>query len=65
MELEQAIQRVLDLCKKFHIVPGIHTNSSDQAKERIGQGFRFVTVQSDAIMLKNASVAALNDLRQT
>lgn len=64
-ELEEAIQAVVDACDKFNTVPGIHTNSSDQAKERIGQGFRFVTVQSDAIMLKNASVAALNDLRQT
>jgi 4-hydroxy-2-oxoheptanedioate aldolase len=63
-ELEDAIQEVVDACKKFNIVPGIHTNSSSQAKERIEQGFRFITVQSDAIMLKNASATALNDLKK-
>lgn len=63
-ELEKVIQKILAACKKFNIIPGIHTNSLDLARKRMAEGFRFITVQSDAIMLKNASATTLDGLRK-
>ena len=45
-----ALDRVLDACRRHHVVPGIAGNASTAGK-RLAQGFRLVEVASDAGLL--------------
>ncbi len=64
LELADVIQELVLACDNHNIAPGIHTNSLEQARERMAQGYRFISIQSDAIMLKKASTATLDALRK-
>jgi len=59
----QAIQHILDRAKAHKVVPGIHTGSADGALQRIGMGFQFVTISSDARLLASAAQAAMAKMR--
>jgi 4-hydroxy-2-oxoheptanedioate aldolase len=46
-----AIAHILARAKTFGVVAGIHNGSTEAALRRIEQGFRFVTVSSDARLM--------------
>ena len=54
-ERERAIARVRQACDDHGVVPGIHTPSGEVARQRLDEGFRFVTVSSDLEHLEAAA----------
>ena len=54
-ERERAIARVRQACDDHGIVPGIYTPSGEVARQRLAEGFRFVTVASDLDHLEAAA----------
>jgi 4-hydroxy-2-oxoheptanedioate aldolase len=58
-EFEAALERIRTACDANGIVPGIHTPSGATAKQRIAQGFRFVSVASDLTHLEATAQAHL------
>jgi len=57
-----ALERVLDACRRHNVVPGIAGNS-DTAVKRLQQGFRLVEVASDAGLLGISAGRALAQVR--
>ena len=47
----QAIQHILDRAKAHKIVAAIHNGTAEGALQRIGMGFQFVTIGSDARLM--------------
>jgi 4-hydroxy-2-oxoheptanedioate aldolase len=58
-EFARAIDKVLALCKQYGVIAGAHCGTTDVAKKRIAQGFRFVQVADDAGALMRSSLASL------
>lgn len=64
-EVEAAIVHIAERTIAHGLIAGCHTGSVDQARRRIAQGYRYVTVQSDLLMMlagMRATVAELNGL---
>ncbi len=57
-----ALERILDACRRHHVVPGIAGNATT-AVTRLDQGFRFVEVASDAGLLGLGAGDALAQVR--
>jgi 4-hydroxy-2-oxoheptanedioate aldolase len=57
-----ALERVLDACRRHDVVPGIAGNA-ETAVKRLEQGFRFVEVASDARLLGVGAGNALERVR--
>jgi len=58
----KALERVVDSCRRHHVVPGIAGNAVT-AVRRIEQGFRLVEVASDVGLLGRGAAAALAQVR--
>jgi len=59
----EAIERILDACRRHNIVPGAHAGNTVTARKRIGQGFLMVEMCDDAGALARTASADLNALR--
>ena len=59
----QAIDHILARAKAHNIVAGIHNGTPEAALKRIGKGFQFVTVGSDARILAAGSQEILAKMR--
>lgn len=59
VEFDAAVERVKDAAKAAGKVAAIHTPSGEVARERIAQGFTFITVASDLTHLEAAARAHL------
>ena len=57
-----ALERVLDACRRHDVVPGIAGNA-ETAVKRLAQGFRLVEVASDAGLLGVGAGTALHMVR--
>lgn len=57
-----AMDKVLEVCKKRGIAPGIHVADMAAAKRRLAQGFRFIAVASEAGFLLAKSREILTGL---
>ncbi|SDN31121.1 2-dehydro-3-deoxyglucarate aldolase/4-hydroxy-2-oxoheptanedioate aldolase [Psychrobacillus sp. OK028] len=62
-ELQAAISKVLDACKKYNIVPGIVTATAEEATKRIQQGFQFVTIMNDLGFFRSQTKHQINAVR--
>jgi 4-hydroxy-2-oxoheptanedioate aldolase len=60
----QAIQHILDRAKAHKIVAGIHNGTAEGALQRIGMGFQFVTVSSDARLLAAGAQEVMAKMRK-
>jgi 4-hydroxy-2-oxoheptanedioate aldolase len=58
----EALDRVLDACRRHHVVPGIAGNAQTAVK-RVEQGFQLVEVASDAGLLALSAGNALRSVR--
>jgi 2-keto-3-deoxy-L-rhamnonate aldolase RhmA len=59
--VEEHILRVVKACRESSVIPGIVTASAEEARKRINQGFRYVTVMNDAkLMITSASSLIAN-----
>ena len=61
-EVAGAIDKVLEMCRKYNKIPGIVTGSPEAAAERIRQGFKIVTIMNDLGIFRNMT---LNQIRRT
>lgn len=61
-EFTGAIERIVERCAAHGVVPGIHASPALTPK-RVEQGFRMVTVTSDAVTLGGAMAAELRAVR--
>ena len=59
----QAVERVRDSCRRAGVVPGIHTLDGTAARSRLDQGFRFVSVATDAAFLRATAARTLAEAR--
>jgi 4-hydroxy-2-oxoheptanedioate aldolase len=63
-KVAQAIEHIAERARAHGVMAGIHNGRADVARARIAQGFRFVTVGSDARMLAAASQELLQAMRR-
>ena len=63
-ETEAGIATILQITRESGKIAGVHATSVDDAKRRVEQGFRFVTVMADLRILRAGAVAALTAIRQ-
>lgn len=59
----QAIQRVIDLCQRFEVAPGIHLQKVAAAQRWLDAGMTFVTYQYDSKFFLSRSKSAVEELR--
>ena len=60
----EAIEKVLAICQKHDVVPGIHMSKRETLKDWIRRGMRFVTFSSDVDLLARAAQESLAHLRK-
>ncbi len=59
----QAIDHIVARAKAHGVVAGVHNGRADVARARVGKGFRFVTLGSDARLLASGSQQLLSAMR--
>ncbi len=59
----EAVEFVIAKCREHKIVAGIHNGSAEYALKRIGMGFQFVTIGSDARLMAAGSQQVLAAMR--
>ena len=64
-ELQAAINKVLDACKKYNIVPGIVTGTAEEAAKRIQQGFQFVSIMNDLGFFRSQTKNQIDAVRNS
>ena len=60
----EAIERVLEVCQKHHIIPGMHMSKLETLNEWIQKGMRFVTFSSDVDMLARSATHSVTQLKK-
>lgn len=60
----EAINKVVDVCQKHKIAPGIHMSNLEMLKAWIEKGMRFVTFSSDVDLLARAAADSLTQLKK-
>ena len=60
---QQAIEHIVARAKAHGVVAGVHNGRADVARARVGLGFRFVTLGSDARLLAAGSQDLLRAMR--
>ena len=63
-EVVAAIEKILDACRKYDIVPGIVTASEEAAVRRIKQGFRLVTCMNDQVFFRTETKKRIDNVRR-
>jgi 4-hydroxy-2-oxoheptanedioate aldolase len=58
-----AVERVLESCKRHNVVPGAHAGNVVTARKRLEQGFLMVEMCDDAGSLARSAGTALGELR--
>jgi len=61
---EDGIAAILAVTRDLGKVAGIHATSVDDAKRRVAQGFRFMTIMADLRMMRAGATQALAAVRQ-
>ena len=62
-DVEQAVRRVIAVCRDKGIIPGIHTGSVDKAKYWIDQGMKFVGFGTDIKLILQICKSSVKELR--
>ncbi len=60
-----AVEHILERAQAHKVVAGIHNGSPEAALGRIGKGFQFVTIGSDARLLASGSQDILKKMRSS
>ena len=64
-EVDAAIAKIAEAAKANGKIPGCHAFSIDDARRRVAQGFRFVTVMAETRMIRAGATEVLNALRKS
>lgn len=62
-KVETAIERILDVCGRYEVIPGIVAPTIEVARKRIEQGFLYVTILDDMAFLAEAAQKRLSDVK--
>ena len=64
-DVEVAVSKMLEKCIEYGVMPGIHIVKPDteQVKDRITQGYRFIAYSVDITMISELSTEALSNLK--
>jgi 4-hydroxy-2-oxoheptanedioate aldolase len=65
VEFDAAIERILAAARANDKIPAVHTASGEVARQRIAQGFTFITIASDLTHLEIAARAHLDAAKGT
>jgi 4-hydroxy-2-oxoheptanedioate aldolase len=60
---DEAIDKILSLCKKHGVIPGIWCANIDDAKKMRELGFRFIAIKSDSMMLIEAAKHIIDEFK--
>lgn len=61
-KFEEALKRVIRICEKYGVAPGIHGFSIDHVKKLTSQGFRFIALMTDIGVMRRAFREILGEL---
>lgn len=66
-DYERAVQTILDKCREYSIMPGIHVVQPNphEAQERVKQGFRMIAYSLDITMIGTASREGIKSIRNS
>jgi 4-hydroxy-2-oxoheptanedioate aldolase len=59
---KEALQHVLNTCRKCKVAPGIHCGSAEEARLRMEEGWQFLAVTSELKMMLDGATAVLRGL---
>ena len=59
----EAIEYILAKCREHNVIAGIHNGTPEYALKRIGMGFQFVTIASDARLMAAGAQQVLGKMR--
>lgn len=62
-EFVTAIDKVLEMCAKYHKIPGIVTSSPEAAAKWVEKGFRIVTIMNDLGIFRSVTLQKINETR--
>lgn len=63
VQLDKALDTILEACAKHNIFAGLFTASADYAAQMVKRGFRFVTVKTDSMILREYASKLVQDTR--
>lgn len=61
-KFEEALRKVIKVCEKYGVAPGVHGFSMDHVKKLVSQGFRFVALMTDIGVMRRAFREILGEL---
>jgi 4-hydroxy-2-oxoheptanedioate aldolase len=61
-QMEEALATILTSCRKYNLVPGIFSTTVEDAVAMGRQGFRFITLKSDSMILSEYATRLVSDL---
>lgn len=63
-EVEAAAQKVLAAAKKARVAAGIISLTPEEARQRVQQGFQFIAVSVDALLLSSAAKSLVEQIKR-
>lgn len=63
--VEEAVGRILKVCRENHVIPGIVAPTLEVARKRLDQGFLYVTILDDMAFFADAVKKRLFDVKRT
>jgi 2-keto-3-deoxy-L-rhamnonate aldolase RhmA len=61
--VERAIQKVVDTCKKYNVISGIHTSNYEAAKLWIDRGMKMIGYGTDIKLIQQICKQSAKDLK--
>ena len=61
--INQALGTIVASCRKNNVVPGIFSASVAECQQLMQQGFRFITLKSDSMILSEYATKLVGELR--
>lgn len=59
----QAIEKVIEVCNRHGVIPGIHTGTVDAAKQWIGKGMRMIGFATDIKLIQQVCKQSVKELK--
>ncbi|MGJ3238019.1 MAG: HpcH/HpaI aldolase family protein [Anaerolineae bacterium] len=63
VQVDKALDTILDACQRNNLVAGLFTASADYAAKMVKRGFRFVTVKTDSMILSEFAKKVVSDTK--
>ena len=64
LQMDEALNTIVLSCQKHGIIPGIFSTSVAECQRFMQQGFRFITLKSDSMILSEYATQLVSELKQ-